>query len=276
MAHRFPLSAFADEISPDLSVQVHELKRLGVLGLDVRSLSGKNVLDLAEETLREIGTACQKAGLHVESVGSPVNKVTYSQEAAKAETAKLRRAIDAAKALGVKKIRVFSPHVPEGREEALWPEVLEFMRDLVGLAQEHDVVLLHENDGHFLGAFPKYARRLFDQLGGPRFRAAYDFANGVPLGFRPMKDWFPWLLPHLDCCHIKDAKADGTVMPAGQGDGQIRETLEFLIESGWNGVLTLEPHLKSGGPYGGTSGPELFEVAVKALRKTVAEAGGEC
>ena len=56
----------------------------------------------------------------------------------------------------------------------------------------------------------------------------------------------------------------------------MRETLEFLIEQGWKGTLTLEPHLKAGGPYGGTSGPELFEVAVNSLRKVVKEAGGDC
>jgi sugar phosphate isomerase/epimerase len=91
-----------------------------------------------------------------------------------------------------------------------------------------------------------------------------------------LKDWFPWLLPHLACCHIKDAKTDGTVMPAGQGEGDIRATIEYLIGEGWNGTLTLEPHLKTGGPYGGTSGPELFEVAVQALKKVVGEAGGSC
>jgi hypothetical protein len=56
----------------------------------------------------------------------------------------------------------------------------------------------------------------------------------------------------------------------------MRETLEFLIEQGWKGTLTVEPHLKAGGPYGGTSGPELFEVAVNSLRKVVRDAGGEC
>lgn len=275
-AHRFPLSAFADEIDPDLSVQIEVLKRLDVNGLDLRSVDNVNVLDLSEEKLLEVKAACENAGLHVEAVGSPVNKVNYSAEAAKQEMEKMRRSISIAKMLGVRKIRIFSPALPKGIEEEHWPEVLAFMKDMADLGKSEDVVLMHENDGHFIGAFPKYALRLFEKLGSPHFRAAYDFANGVPLGFRPMRDWFPWLLPHLECCHIKDSKSDGTVVPPGEGEGQMRETLEFLIEQGWKGTLTLEPHLKAGGPYGGTSGPELFEVAVKALRKVVIGAGGDC
>lgn len=274
--HHFALSGFADEIDPRLGVQLEVLKRLEVRGLDLRSIDNVNVLDLSNEQTLGVKEECQRAGLHVEAVGSPVNKVAFSPEAAIVEMEKLRKSVRIAKLLDVRKIRIFSPAIEKGKEESLWPEVLAFMSDMASLAKQEDVVLMHENDGHFIGAYPKYAVRLFEKLGSPHFRAAYDFANGVPLGFQPMRDWFPWLLPHLECCHIKDSKADGTVVPPGEGEGQMRETLEYLIGQGWKGTLTLEPHLKAGGPYGGTSGPELFEVAVNSLRKVVREAGGDC
>lgn len=276
MATRFPLSAFADEISPDLEDQIAALKKHAIGGLDLRGVDGKNVLDLSPEELDKVKRKCSDHGLALECVGSPVNKILYSPQAAAGEVHKLELSIKAAQRLGIRKIRIFSPQIPEGREDAMWPEVIAFMRDMADRARAADVVLMHENDARFIGAFPKWAEKLFDALGGSHFRAVYDFANGVPLGFRPMRDWFPWLLPHLESVHIKDAKADGTVMPAGEGEGQMRETLEYLIGEGWNGTLSLEPHLMAGGPYGGTTGPELFDVAVKALRKVVNEAGGEC
>jgi sugar phosphate isomerase/epimerase len=276
MAHRFPLSAFADEVSPDLETQVEVLAKLGVQGFDLRSIENVNVLDLPDETLEKVVRLCHAKDLRMEAVGSPVNKVAYSPAAAKQEMEKLAKAIRIAKKIGAPRIRIFSPSVEQGKEEAMLPEVLAFLKDLAAMAQEGDVVLVHENDGHFLGAFPRYARRIFDEVGGPHFRAAYDFANGVPLGFRPMRDWFPWLLPHMVACHIKDSLSDGRVVPPGDGEGQFPETFTYLVKEGWKGTLTLEPHLKAGGPYGGTSGPELFEVAVRALRKVVRDAGGEC
>jgi len=273
---RFPLSGFADEISPDLAIQVATLKRLGVTGLDLRGVDGKNVLDLTADRLLEVKKACGADGLHVACIGSPVNKVEFSDQNRRAEIAKLEKSIAVAKTLGVRKIRIFSPQLPAGREESLWPETVAWMREMADLAQKEDVVLIHENDAKFIGAYPTFARRLFEELGGPHFRAVYDFANGVPLGFRPLKDWFPWLLPHLDSVHIKDATPDGKVLPAGEGEGDIQATLEYLMAEGWSGTLSLEPHLKAAGKMGGFSGPELFEVAVKALRKVVSEAGGEC
>lgn len=276
MKTRFPLSGFADEISPDLAVQVATLNKLGVAGLDLRGVDGKNVLDLTKERLLEVKAACEAEGLHIACIGSPVNKVDFSAENRRGEMAKLERSIAAAKTVGVQKVRIFSPKLREGHEESLWPETVAWMRDMADLARAEDVVLLHENDAKFIGAYPTYAQRLFDELGAPHFRAVYDFANGVPLGFRPLKDWFPWLLPHLDSVHIKDATPEGKVMPAGEGEGDLRATLEYLMKEGWTGTLSLEPHLKAAGKMGGFSGPELFEVAVNALRKVVSEAGGEC
>jgi sugar phosphate isomerase/epimerase len=63
------------------------------------------------------------------------------------------------------------------------------------------------------------------------------------------------------------------IMPAGEGDGQIVETLKWLKENGWSGPLTIEPHLKAAGPYGGFSGPELFKVAADALKNVLNKAG---
>jgi hypothetical protein len=72
--------------------------------------------------------------------------------------------------------------------------------------------------------------------------------------------------------HIKDAIEVGKkVVPAGEGEGQILETLRWLRSQGWAGTLTLEPHLSSAGKFGGFSGGQLFEVAAAALRQVIAE-----
>jgi 3-dehydroshikimate dehydratase len=275
-AGAFTLSGFADEISENLQEQVQTLRALNVPGLDLRSVDGVNVLQLTGARLEEVRQACEDNGLHVQAIGSPVNKVAYRAGGAGDELEKLRRAIHAAHATHTARIRIFSPQVPKGQEEALWPAIRDWMAPQVELAQESNVVLLHENDGEFYGAYPAGARRLLEEFACPHFWGLYDFANSVLLGHRPMRDWFPWILPYLHTLHIKDAiESTRVIVPAGQGDGQIKETLAFLTESGWSGPLTLEPHLKSGGPYGGTSGPELFAVAVTAIRDVVASVGGE-
>jgi sugar phosphate isomerase/epimerase len=71
---------------------------------------------------------------------------------------------------------------------------------------------------------------------------------------------------------IKDAlAATGEVVPAGQGDGEVRETLAALRDSGFGGYLSLEPHLAQAGRFGGYSGPEQFCRAARALKALLAD-----
>ncbi len=62
-------------------------------------------------------------------------------------------------------------------------------------------------------------------------------------------------------------------MPAGQGDGQVRETLAALRDSGFEGFVSLEPHLVAAGRYGGFSGPEGFTRASQSLKSILNELG---
>ena len=269
----FPLSAFADEISPHLDQQIATLARLGVPGLDLRSVEGVNVLDLTDAQLEEVAQKCADRGLHVQAIGSPVNKVPFSGANQIQELAKLERAIHAADKTGTKLIRIFSPEVPQADFDHAWMAVEAWMAEQIFVAEQAGVTLLHENDATYYGAYPKGAKRLFERFGSPTFRAAFDFANTVLIGYRAMEDWFPWILPHLHTLHIKDAiEAEKKVVPAGEGDGQMVETIRWLIEQGWSGPMTIEPHLSSAGKFGGFSGEQLFEEAVAALHRVLEEA----
>ena len=256
------LSAFADEISPDLAIQVATLKRLDVTGLDLRGVGGVNVLQLSAAVLDDVRTTCAANGLHVQAIGSPVNKVRFSATARIEEREKLRIAIAAAHATECRRIRIFTPEGDDAEG------ILEWMAEQIEMATDANVMLLHENDARYWGAFPENAQRLFTTFDSPHFRLAFDFANTVLLGYSPVEDWLPWMVPYLDTLHIKDAiAAEHRVVPAGEGDGKLAEVLAALKVQGWDGPLTLEPHLQAAGPFGGFSGPELFEVAVNALRR---------
>ncbi len=262
------LTAFADEISPDLSEQLATLVRLRYTGLDLRSAFGKNVLQLTNDEVLQVRQMTEKAGLVIQAIGSPVNKVLLDSSLREGELRKLERAIEIAHVCGTDRIRIFSP------ESDNWAEVRGWMDDQVALAASEGILLLHENDANFFGAKPENARKLFDSFGGVNFRAAFDFANTVLIGYRPLRDWFPWLLPHLDTLHIKDAiEAEHRVVAAGEGNGDLLASFRYLVEAGWSGPLTLEPHLASAGPTGGFSGVQLFEHAAHALSELLTELG---
>lgn len=260
------LSAFADEISPDLNVQLEECAKHGLDAIELRGVFGKNVMALSDHEVGEVAVACRNEGLRVQGIGSPIGKVKAEESSPEAEDEKLARAIEIASLVGADRIRIFLPQFEEGADlDAVAPWIDPLLRR----AERANVILLHENDARYWGAFPHNAQALFAAYGGPNFKAAFDFANTVLIGYRPMEDWLGWIVPHLDTLHIKDAK-DGAVVPAGQGDGQMREAFRLL--EGWEGNLAIEPHLTHAGEREGFTGVELFGKAVHALRELQEEA----
>ncbi len=256
----FVLSAFADEIDGELGVQFDQLVAQGIGLIDLRSAFGKNVMLLSDDEVLAVKEVAEASGLGFNCVASPINKVTVADGSAAEELAKLRRAGEIAGILGINRIRIFSP---EGEH---WNEIENWMAQQIQYAAENDLVLMHENDGRYYGSVPANAQKLFERFGGRTFRAAFDFANSAQYGFFAMKDWFPWLLQHLETLHIKDAREDGKVVPAGEGVGQVEETLRWLRQEGWVGVLSIEPHLQFAGERGGFSGIESFQIATKAIK----------
>ena len=111
-------------------------------------------------------------------------------------------------------------------------------------------------------------------MGSPALRATFDAANFVQCGVRPFTDAYHLLRSSLVYLQVKDAvAATGEVVPAGQGDGEVRETLAALRDSGFEGFMSLEPHLARAGRFGGFSGPQAFTRAVRALKSLLDELG---
>ena len=106
-------------------------------------------------------------------------------------------------------------------------------------------------------------------------RFLWDSANFIQVGeARVVERGWPLLKDFIGAVHIKDAVlADGHVVAAGEGDGQLPLLLSLLKEEGFQGFLTLEPHLKVAGHSTGFTGPELMAYAVKALRQVMADTG---
>ena len=69
----------------------------------------------------------------------------------------------------------------------------------------------------------------------------FDPANFVQCKEDTLRAW-DMLAPYVYYGHIKDARADGVVVPPGKGEGQLAGYLPHFFADGPE-VLTLEPHL---------------------------------
>lgn len=265
------LSAFADEISPDLGEQLSVLGREQIRFLDLRGAWGTNVLDFTAQQISEIKQALDDQGVGVAALGSPIGKVAIDTPFAET-VARFERALEIAQTLQTSFIRIFSfyppAHAGSQREPAAWrAEVLKRLRELTARARAANIVLLHENEKEIYGDTIARNVDLLESIDDPYFRAAFDPANFIQCEQTPYPAAYEALRPWLHYVHVKDALADGHVVAAGEGLARWPELLQRLRADGYDGFLSLEPHLAAAGQFQGFSGPALFQHASQSLQK---------
>ena len=265
----FKLSAFADEISPNLDEQIAGCRENDVRHFELRSVDKINVLDLNADQRKTIKSKLSDAGMGVICIGSPIGKVKINDSWETHFDRSFKIAVDAAEFFGAPFVRIFSYYPPTENDDIAKyrDEVIKRMTAKADYVMNHaGVTLLHENEKDIYGDIGSRCVDLMKTINSPKLRTAFDFANFVQCGENPLDNW-PGLKPYSVHIHVKDAMLkDGKVVPAGEGDGQLEPILIDLHKSGYNGFLSLEPHLSAAGQYGGFSGPQLFKVAVDALK----------
>jgi sugar phosphate isomerase/epimerase len=263
----FVLSGFADEISPDPAEQLAVLADEQITHLEFRGAWSTNVADLDDAHLASFSAAIDDAGVAVSAIGSPIGKIDI-RDAFPPELDRMRRIADIAHELGTNLIRVFSFFIPDGEPpERYRQQVIDQLAALTEIAVGSDLILAHENEKLIYGDTPQRCADLITTIDSPALRATFDAANFVQCGVRPHTEGFDLLRPHLEYVQIKDAVAEtGEVVPAGQGDGEVRQTLKALTDDNFDGYLSLEPHLAAAGQFGGYSGPDGFRTAARALK----------
>jgi sugar phosphate isomerase/epimerase len=268
------LSGFGDEIDPDPDVQFAVLRALGARHVEVRGAWDTNIVELSDEQLDELAARLERWGMAVSAIASPVGKVSVAEEP-EGEQRRLGRAIHAAHRLGTGYIRIFSFYRPDGSSpEEVRDPVLKRMRGLADLAEREGVVLLHENEKDIYGDVPARVLDVIESVGSGALKVAWDNANFVQCGVAPFTEGYAMLRPHLEYLQVKDALfATGEVVPAGEGDGQLRETVTALRDDGYAGFASLEPHLALGHSLGGFSGPAEFGRAARAFAALLSSIG---
>ena len=266
------VTGFADEISPDVDEQVQTLAQDDIRWVEVRGAWGQNVLDLSDEALAKLKQTFDRAGIRVSSIGSPIGKILVT-DPFPPHLARFQRALEIATFLDAPFVRVFSFFIPDGEDPADHAEeILTRMAALAQAAGPAGITLLHENEKHIFGDTPARCAQILESVDSPALRAAWDPANFVQCGVRPFAEGYEALRPFIAYVHVKDALlATGQVVPAGEGDGEWRETISALHASGFDGFFSLEPHLLKAETYAGFSGPDLWRTASHAFKALLRE-----
>ncbi len=282
---KFILSAFADEAGTTLDEQIAALKRNNITYIEPRNINGKPILTLTDEELLEVKKALDANGIKVNSLGSPIGKYPI-YEPFDIHLKDFYRAIEVCKILGTDKMRMFSFFVKSDELDKYRDEVIYRLTEMVKIANEHGISLCHENESDIYGQNPKEVRELMTSVSG--LFGIFDAAN-YRMNDQDVIDGINATLINLAYLHIKDAVfASQLIVPAGDGEGKIREVIDIVNKHTDNVVyLTLEPHLFLFDAYKGIDKHELkvkytfnnnsesFDFAANALKKLLEISGYE-
>ncbi len=231
--------AFTDEANPMIDGQIKALIRNGLHGMEIRNVDGVNIADFTTQKAKEVKAKLDEQGLEVWSLGSPMGKIGI-QEDFGVHLDKFKHTLEIAKILNSQNIRLFSFFIPNNSEPSIHKEeVFARLGQFVETAKHYDITLCHENEKGIYGDTPQRCLEIHKQF--PEIKAVFDPANFVQCGVDTLQAW-TLLKKYVHYLHIKDALADGFVVPAGKGIGNVGKIArEFMAMGGKN--FTIEPHL---------------------------------
>ncbi|MCD8006692.1 MAG: sugar phosphate isomerase/epimerase [Oscillospiraceae bacterium] len=239
--HKPHIYAFADEASSKIDGQIAAMKRNGLDGLEIRTVDGVNISDITLEKAKEVRKKLDDSGLIVWSLGSPIGKIGLDKAEFEAHLDKFKHTLELGDILGAKNIRMFSFYIPKDKlAENYRGEVFDRMGRLIETAKGSGIALCHENEKGIYGDIASRCLELHETF--PELKAVFDPANFIQCGQETLEAW-EMLKPYVYYLHIKDALANGMVVPAGKGIGHLGEILsDYLSVPGKS--VTVEPHLK--------------------------------
>ena len=105
-----------------------------------------------------------------------------------------------------------------------------------------------------------------DTFYGEHFKAIFDFANFVQAGEDTIKA-YALLKEYISYLHVKDAfMVNGSVVPAGFGDGHVKEILADLFASGFE-LLERDGKSIQSAEKKELDGAQAFTLAYESLMK---------
>lgn len=240
------LSAFADEAGGTAQEQIDALQAAGIKYIDLRGIDGCSITELPLDQAAAINVKLADAGIGVQMFGSPIGKIDIA-DAVEIDLDKLKHLGDLKDVFNCNAVRVFSYFNKAAQPVAQWrQESLSRLSRLRDLAVDLGLVLYHENERHIFGDRLPGVKVIADELRGGSgdgpFRIIFDFDNFNQTGDDVWRNWLE-LRDQTDGFHVKDSDPNNQHVPAGRGAGKIREILGDALDRGWQGPLTLEPHL---------------------------------
>jgi sugar phosphate isomerase/epimerase len=254
------LLGIGDEAGNTIDAQIAATQDLGwhhieMRGVEVPGFSKANFHDIPDKAFDIAVDKLQAAGIAVHCFGSTImNWSKKIEDPFDVTIAEVKRCIPRMQRLGTKFVRIMS-FKPADTDSRIPTEVFHRVREVTSMFLDAGLQPVHENCMNYGGMGWPYTLDLLDKV--PGLKLVFDTANPV---FNPdrskAKPWpqqDPWefwqnVKSHVVHIHVKDAtwnpeKNDADYNWPGEGQGRVRDILEDAFRIGYQGAVSIEPHM---------------------------------
>lgn len=242
-------SGISDEAGQAIDTQIKAHQELGWKHLELRLVDGQNITAVSDDLFEQVYEKVTAAGMTVSCFGSAIaNWARPITCAAHMDVDDFARAIPRMRKFGTPFIRVMSyPNDPKSPlpEKAWREEAIRRMKVLAKMAEDGGVILAHENCSGWGGLSAENSNILLREVDSPALKVVFDTGNPVAYG-QDAWNYYLNVVNDIVYVHIKDAKkvnGEDVYCYCGEGDGYVRAIVMDLLGNGYDGGLSIEPHL---------------------------------
>jgi L-ribulose-5-phosphate 3-epimerase len=252
------LSIILDELGDDVDAALDACQRLGLDGVELRTLAGRSVVEASDAEFDRAVEAIHRRGFGMPALATPVLKCSlpglpapagalhgWRAEATIDDSWRgLDRALELAERHEIPFVRIFSGWRVSDPSEVT-EQVAEFVAEAVTRAGSSSVEVLLENE-HDCNVGT--ARETSDMLAlVPGLRLIWDPGNHVCAGGDPAESALDEDLERIAHLHLKDADSEGRWVPLGTGLVPFEDVVPRLLGVGYEGTFSLETHCEVDG-----------------------------
>ncbi len=259
-------TGFADEGGTSIEAQIKVTQELGWTNIESRNIDGTNIHDLSDEAFDTVAIKLDAAGVKVNCFGSVIANWAAQITSPFEETlTQIERTLPRMQRLGSKLIRIMSYAVLKDEQDNDCPDQMKEerfrrLREMVRLFSDAGITPVHENCMNYGGMSYQHTLELIDNV--PGLKLVFDTGNPVftddrtkPAPYPKQSSWefYSKVKEHVAYVHIKDASfvADrpGETFPEshftfpGEGDGDVKRIVKDLVNNGYSGGISIEPHM---------------------------------
>jgi len=254
------LMGIGDEAGAQLASQISAARELNWQFIEMRAVqvpghAKANFHDISNAAFDMALARLEEAQLRVYCFGSAImNWAKRVDDPFGLTLAEVRRCLPRMRRVGANFVRIMS-FKPGDDEFRTPPEVFKRVREVTKMFLDEGIQPVHENCMNYGGMSWQHTLEMLDKC--PGLKLVFDTANPV---FNPDRSKArPWprqdplefwehVHAHVLHIHVKDATWDANKQtesyhwPA-QGQGKLREVLQDALARGYEGGLSIEPHM---------------------------------